>query len=76
MTRVTPQAALQSVLHSSLDRPAGRRGVGVQLRRGVALPPGTRSVARRSRWGYPFVLPATSLKNRFRYDLRRHDQPG
>lgn len=29
-------------------------GVGVQQRRGVALPAGTKSVARPSRWGNPF----------------------
>jgi hypothetical protein len=32
----------------------GRKGVGVQQRRAVALPPGTRSVARPSRFGNPF----------------------
>lgn len=33
--------------------------VGVQQRRGVALPSGTRSVARPSRWGNPFRRPTT-----------------
>jgi hypothetical protein len=31
-----------------------RRGVGIRQRRGVALPPNTRSVARPSRFGNPF----------------------
>jgi Domain of unknown function (DUF4326) len=33
--------------------------VAVRLRRGEALPPGTRSVARPSRWGNPFRGPTT-----------------
>ena len=33
--------------------------VAVRLRRGEALPPGTRSIARPSRWGNPFRGPTT-----------------
>lgn len=38
----------------------GRAGRRVQLRRGVALPPGARSVARGSRYGNPFRCAPTA----------------